>query len=112
MTAESPGPLTTAQRRAILEVFARALRREAHNLQRWPQLTWQQFYNRLQWEDEPLPGVLGLELGRRTAPGGASTGRGRRFWANRLVQGRPCHQGTPVIQFCRSSGEGYPGGVL
>jgi len=60
-----------AQRRSALEAFARALRREAHNLQQRPDLLWPQMYNRLQWEDEPLPGVLAPELDIRSAPGAA-----------------------------------------
>src|SRR3989304_821556 len=63
--------LAPAERRATLEAFARALDREAHNLRRWPHLTWQQFYNRLQWEEEPVPRVLEPELTRRSAPGAA-----------------------------------------
>jgi len=36
-----PGKLDLADRRATLEAFARALDREAHNLQPWPDLLWQ-----------------------------------------------------------------------
>ena len=60
-----------AERRATLEAFARAIRREAHVLSVRPDLLWQQLYNRLQWEDEPVPGVLALELARRSAPAAA-----------------------------------------
>ena len=50
------------------------LGREAHNLTHWPELLWQQLYNRLQWVDGPegdgaLTGVLGPELGERSKPG-------------------------------------------
>jgi sarcosine oxidase gamma subunit len=69
--AETTPPLSLPQRRATLEAFARALDREAHNLQRWPHLTWQQLYNRLQWEDDSVPQVLAPELARRTAEGAA-----------------------------------------
>jgi hypothetical protein len=42
MSTGSAVPPTTAQRRSALEAFARALRREAHNLQQRPDLLWQQ----------------------------------------------------------------------
>jgi WD40 repeat protein len=71
MSTGSAVPPTTAQRRSALEAFARALRREEHNLHQRPDLLWQQLYNRLQWEDEPLPQVLAPELDRRSAPGAA-----------------------------------------
>lgn len=68
MTDATPKPLTHAQRRAVLDAFARALNREVHNLTQRPHLLWQQLYNRLQWEDEPVPGMLDPELERRSAP--------------------------------------------
>ncbi|MGH2556166.1 MAG: hypothetical protein ACRDHO_10670, partial [Actinomycetota bacterium] len=40
-----------SDRRAVLESIDRTVRREAHNLVSWPQMTWQQLYNRLQWEE-------------------------------------------------------------
>jgi len=49
--------LSADERGAALEVFAQALRREAHVLQERPELLWQQLYNRLQWE-EPAQAVL------------------------------------------------------
>jgi len=42
----------------VLEVFDRAITRETHNLSRWPQLTWQQLYNRLQWEGPSIEDLL------------------------------------------------------
>ena len=45
----------------MLERFERAVAREAHNLARWPELTWQQLHNRLQWEDEPVRSRLGVQ---------------------------------------------------
>jgi hypothetical protein len=79
-----------------LEAFARALRREAHNLRQRPDLLWQQMYNRLQWEDEPLPGVLAPELDRRTAPGAAPWLRTRaRFRESEaLIRTLTGHTGT------------------
>lgn len=62
---------TTAptQHRAVLDAFEAAIRREAHNLQAHPDLLWQQLYNRLQWEAEPVLGVLEPDFKRRSAPG-------------------------------------------
>jgi hypothetical protein len=61
--------LNTAERRAVLETFDRTLGREAHNLAHRPEALWQQLYNRLQWEDDPVPGLLKPQLERRLAPG-------------------------------------------
>ncbi|MGD8239650.1 MAG: hypothetical protein PVH68_13910, partial [Armatimonadota bacterium] len=54
---------------AALAAFRRALAREMHVLRRDPELLWQQLYNRLQWEDEPIRAVLAPEFERRSAPG-------------------------------------------
>jgi len=69
MTASVFEHLTHASQRAALEAFARALRREVHNLLHRPELLWQQFYNRLQWEDEPVPQLMALELALRSVLG-------------------------------------------
>jgi WD40 repeat protein len=61
-------PRTPIERRMVLGAFGRAIDRETHNLSRWPDLVWQQLYNRLQWEEEPA-GLLGPERARRSAPG-------------------------------------------
>jgi len=53
----------------ILAAFSRALGREAHVLANSPNLLWQQLFNRLQWEDEPIPEILSPELERRSSPG-------------------------------------------
>jgi hypothetical protein len=63
--------LDTAGRREILEAYDRSLGQETHNLARRPELTWQQLYNRLQWEEDPVPGLLEPERQRRSAPGAA-----------------------------------------
>lgn len=47
----------------ILHAFERAVSRETYNLSRWPDLTWQQLHNRLQWEGGQVPDLL--ENGRR-----------------------------------------------
>jgi uncharacterized protein involved in exopolysaccharide biosynthesis len=59
---------------ATLEAFARALRQEARNLLERPGLLWQQLYNRLQWEAEPLRETLDEELSRRRAAAAAGSG--------------------------------------
>ncbi len=69
MSVANPEPADLHSRWTVLRAFARALNREIHNLQRCPELTWQQLYNRLQWEDEPVPQLLAPELERRSAPG-------------------------------------------
>ena|SRR5712691_11250049 len=61
--------LAPAGRRATLEAFARALKREVHVFLERPHLLWQQLYNRLQWEEEPVPQLLAPELAHRSTPG-------------------------------------------
>jgi hypothetical protein len=63
--------LNTAQRRAVLEAYDGTLGREIHNLARRPETLWQQLYNRLQWEKDPVPGLLEPELHRRSGAGAA-----------------------------------------
>jgi len=58
-----PGP--------VLATFRRALAREMHVLRREPGLLWQQLYNRLQWEGEPVRALLEPEFERRSVPGAA-----------------------------------------
>ena len=41
-------------KKTTLAVFARTLQREAHVLKDRPDLLWQQLFNRLKWEPEPL----------------------------------------------------------
>ena len=59
------------ERGQVLEAFAKVLRRESHNLRERPELLWQQMYNRLQWEEEPVSRLLELERHSRSAPGSA-----------------------------------------
>src|SRR5712692_4339553 len=61
--------LAPAERSATVEAFARALKREAPVFLQRPELLWQQLYNRLQWEDEPVPQLLAPELAHRSSPG-------------------------------------------
>ena len=55
----------------MLQACRKALGRETHTLTDRPEILWQQLYNRLQWEEEPVPGLLEPELHRRSAPGAA-----------------------------------------
>jgi WD40 repeat protein len=65
---DTVNPLADEQRAGTLVALRGALRREAHVLTRNPDLLWQQLYNRLQWEDEPVPALLAPELKRRSGP--------------------------------------------
>ncbi len=51
----------------ILQAYSRALDREAHILTAHPVLLWQQMFNRLQWEDEPVQKSLATGFQRHTA---------------------------------------------
>jgi WD40 repeat protein len=58
----------------VLTVFRRVLGQELHNLSEWPEILWQQMYNRLQWVDDeggkrPVSQVITLEFQKRTSPG-------------------------------------------
>ena len=53
----------------VLKAFARALTRESHVLQDYPDLLWQQLYNRLQWEGEELLDVIASEREQRCGSG-------------------------------------------
>ncbi len=57
------------EQRQVLKAFSRALMREAHVLTQQPDLLWQQFYNRLQWDEEEVKQALAPELARRSTPG-------------------------------------------
>ena len=61
--------LNSANKRLVLDSFSRATRRERHVLTVRPELTWEQLYNRLQWETQPVPIALLGENLRRRAPG-------------------------------------------
>ena len=52
-----------------LALFSAALTREADILARWPELTWQQLHNRLQWAEPPLHDLLAPERERRSRLG-------------------------------------------
>ncbi len=78
---------------AVLATFERALRAESHYLSGEPALLWQQLFNRLQWEDDPVPDVIREEMARRSRPGAAPWIRGRTPFAEsrallRTLEGR------------------------
>jgi WD40 repeat protein len=56
-------------KKTTLAAFSRSLQRESHVLKEHPNLLWQQFYNRLQWEGKPVMRLLEPEFKRRNAPG-------------------------------------------
>ncbi len=70
MTAQTTPSTETNDRQTTLEAFARALRRELYTLAEWPELTWQQLYNRLQWEGDAVIERLADVRRRRSRPGG------------------------------------------
>jgi WD40 repeat protein len=67
----------SSAQRTTLTVFARTLRRETHNLSKRPELLWQQFHNRLQWDEGALPQAIGRALRRRAGRGGEAWVRTR-----------------------------------
>ena len=79
MTVRTALSSETDDRRTALDAFARALRRESHVLREWPELTWQQLHNRLQWAEPPLADRLSAERERRSLPGA-------RPWIHRYSQ--------------------------
>ena len=52
-----------------LRACGAALRRESHLLRERPELTWQQLYNLLQWEEGSVTGEIEPQAQRRSAPG-------------------------------------------
>src|SRR4030042_3789322 len=58
--------LATEKQKSVLKAFSRSLVREAHVLTQNPELLWQQMYNRLQWEEEPVQALVAKELGQRS----------------------------------------------
>src|SRR5947208_3448329 len=61
-------PRSLEESAQILDAFDRVVSREAYNLSRWPELTWQQLHNRLQWK-EPVRPLLEPERRRRSVSG-------------------------------------------
>jgi WD40 repeat protein len=59
----------SAEQQSILNAFSRALLRETHVLKDRPDLLWQQLYNRLQWENETVVGLVTAEREQRSVPG-------------------------------------------
>jgi WD40 repeat protein len=71
MTVQTTPSSEKGARRTTLATFARAQRRETHVLQNRPDLLWQQLYNLLQWEEDPVPRLLEPQLHWRSARGAA-----------------------------------------
>lgn len=62
------------EQKKVLEAFRKVLGKELHNLMIWPDILWQQMYNRLQWEDGedgdgPVSNILAPEFKKRIHPG-------------------------------------------
>jgi hypothetical protein len=99
--------LNTAERRAVLGAFDRTLGREVHDLARWPELTWQQLYNRLQWEGEPpVPAVLepAFEERRRADAGPWFRTRTPPFESEALIRTFAGHR--TFVKYCDFSPDG------
>lgn len=106
MSEPTTGPLSAAERYTAIDAFARALRRESHVLAARPGILWQQLYNRLRWEAEPLPGLLSSELARRSVIGARPwlRPRGRLGESNALIRTLPDHDSQIVS--CAWSADG------
>ena len=64
--AVAEGQVPAAERPAVLAAFARVLGQEAHILRERPEILWQQLYNRLQWEEAPVPDALAPAFAERS----------------------------------------------
>ena len=92
--------------RPTLEAFERALGRETHNLLRRPDLTWQQLYNRLQWEGEAVRESLERERDRRSAAGGRPWLRMRTRFRESEALVRILAGHTKYVEACAFSPDG------
>ncbi len=65
--------MSYSEQKKVLEEFKRVVGQELHNLKEWPEILWQQMYNRLQWVDNkengPVSKVINPELEKRITPG-------------------------------------------
>jgi len=57
--------ISKKQKHKILKQLSIAMAKEAHILNEYPHLLWQQLFNRLQWLDNPIKGILENEFLRR-----------------------------------------------
>ena len=51
--------MTRSEQKTVLEAFRKTIGQELHNLGDWPEILWQQMFNRLQWmygseEESPI----------------------------------------------------------
>ncbi len=65
--------MNRSEQKTVLEAFGKTLGQELHNLKEWPEILWQQMYNRLQWvdgeqSDGPVSKVIAPEFKKRTSP--------------------------------------------
>ena len=97
---------TLEEKWQVFEAFSRALVRESHNLMQRPDLLWQQLYNRLQWEEEPVPAVLQPEYGRRTTPSSAPWFRTRTPFRESEALIRTLQGHTAFVWGCAVSPDG------
>ena len=105
--SDNPTPsLSLDEKRQILTRFSKAIKREAHNLQHWPDLLWPQLYNRLQWDEEPVPQALKPEYERRTAPGAALWMRTRTPYRESEAIVRTLSGHTGILTTCCMSSDG------
>lgn len=97
---------TLEKKRRVFEAFSHALVRESHNLMQRPDLLWQQLYNRLQWEEEPVPAVLRPEYERRTTPGATPWLRTRTPFRESEALIRILAGHTSIVNACAVSPDG------
>ncbi len=69
-----PGVMSKKEQKEVLKSLKQVLSQERHNLLEWPEILWQQMYNRLQWVDEegkdgPVTKTIEPEFEKRITPG-------------------------------------------
>lgn len=72
-------PQKATHQKAVIEAFANALRLESHILSQNPGIIWQQIYNRLQFDPDPIKQIVETELTRRRESGETMLLRVRAF---------------------------------
>jgi WD40 repeat protein len=105
MASNSSNDLNDEQK-IILQAFSRALNREAHILTNRPDLLWQQLYNRLQWEVEPVQKSLVAEFQRQTTPNAKPWIRTRTNPQESGALSRTLHDHSGAVNHCSVSPDG------